>query len=88
MPTLIRLLITLLFLAGLVYVGMLALVSFVDPTPEETRIRIPARELLGGGAPTLPGATPLPGQAAPAAEPVEEPVEEPLAEPVPEPVAE
>ncbi|MDP2780526.1 MAG: histidine kinase, partial [Devosia sp.] len=31
MPTLIRLIITLLFLAGLVYAGMVALVSFVEP---------------------------------------------------------
>jgi hypothetical protein len=63
MPTLIRLVITLLFLAGLVYAGMFALVAFVEPTPKETTIRIPARDLLGGGAPALPG------QAAPAAEP-------------------
>ena len=66
MPTLIRLIITLLFLAGLVYAGMIALVAFVEPTPKETTIRIPARELLGGGAPALPGT-------APAAEPAVEP---------------
>ena len=67
MPTLIRLIITLLFLAGLVYAGMVALVSFVEPTPKQTTIRIPARELLGGGAPALPGT------AAPAEEPAAEP---------------
>ena len=66
MPTLIRLIITLLFLAGLVYAGMIALVAFVEPTPKETTIRIPARELLGGGAPALPG-TAAPSE--PAAEP-------------------
>lgn len=47
MPSLIRLLITLIFLAGLVYAGMFALVTFVKPTPEEVSQRIPARELLG-----------------------------------------
>lgn len=56
MPTLIRLIITLLFLAGLVYAGMFALVAFVEPTPKEVTIRIPQRDLLGGGAPALPGA--------------------------------
>jgi hypothetical protein len=59
MPTLIRLVITLLFLAGLVYAGMFALVAFVDPTPKQTTIRIPARDLLGGGAPALPGRAPV-----------------------------
>ncbi|HLV82615.1 MAG TPA: hypothetical protein VKY62_02435 [Devosia sp.] len=58
MPTLIRLIITLLFLAGLVYAGMVALVSFVEPAPKQVTIRIPARDLLGGGAPVLPGSTP------------------------------
>tara|TARA_R110002020_G_scaffold15221_1_gene54232 strand:- start:650 stop:862 length:213 start_codon:yes stop_codon:yes gene_type:complete len=55
MPTLIRLVITLVFLAGLVYVGMFALVAFVEPTPEPVTIRIPARDLLGTEAPALPG---------------------------------
>ena len=68
MPTLIRLIITLLFLAGLVYAGMIALVAFVEPTPKETTIRIPARELLGGGAPALPGTA---APAEPAVEPAE-----------------
>ena len=71
MPTLIRLIIMLLFLAGLVYAGMFALVSFVEPTPKPVTIRIPARELLGGGAPALPGATPTetPDPATPAVTP-------------------
>jgi hypothetical protein len=47
MPTLFRLLITLLFLAGLAYAGMFALVTFVEPSPKEVSQRIPARELLG-----------------------------------------
>jgi len=69
MPTLIRLVISLLFLAGLVYAGMFALVAFVEPTPKPVTIRIPARELLGGGAPTLPGTAPAATETAPAAEP-------------------
>jgi len=55
MPTLIRLLITLLFLAGLAYAGMIALIAFVEPTPREVTIRIPQRDLLGGGQAPLPG---------------------------------
>ena len=47
MPTLFRLLITLLFLAGLVFAGMFALVSFVDPQPKPISQKIPTRELLG-----------------------------------------
>lgn len=60
MPTLIRLIITLLFLAGLVYAGMVALIAFVEPTPKEVTIRIPARDLLSGGQPALPGTEPTP----------------------------
>jgi hypothetical protein len=76
MPTLFRLLITLLFLAGLVYAGMIALVAFVEPTPKETTIRIPQRELLGGGQPALPG-TAAPVETASAATPA------PAAQPAP-----
>jgi hypothetical protein len=68
MPTLIRLVISLLFLAGLVYAGMFALVAFVEPTPKPVTIRIPARELLGGGAPALPGKAPTATETAPAAQ--------------------
>ena len=67
MPTLIRLIITLSFLAGLVYAGMFALVAFVEPTPKEVTIRIPAKDLLGASAPALPG-QPAPAPA-PAAQP-------------------
>jgi hypothetical protein len=70
MPTLIRLIITLLFLAGLVYAGMVALIAFVEPTPKEVTIRIPARDLLSGGQPALPGtAAPTEEPAAPTQEP-------------------
>lgn len=56
MPTLIRLFITLLFLAGLVFAGMIALVAFVEPEPEQVTIRIPTRDLLDESAPA-PGAS-------------------------------
>lgn len=68
MPTLIRLIITLLFLAGLVYAGMIALISLVEPTPKEVTIRIPTAELLNGGQRPLPGTEPA-QPAAPAGEP-------------------
>jgi len=55
MPSLIRLLITLIFLAGLIYAGMFALVTFVEPTPKEVSQRIPTRELLGGTETARPG---------------------------------
>lgn len=86
MPTLIRLIITLLFLAGLVYAGMFGLVSFVEPTQKEQTIRIPSRDLLGGGAAGLPG-TETAEPAAPAEEPAAEPAA-PAAEPTtpPEPL--
>ena len=71
MPTLIRLIIALLFLAGLAYAGMFALVAFVEPTPKQTTIRIPSRDLLGGGAPALPGSAPAAQPAAPEAAPAE-----------------
>lgn len=66
MPSLIRLIIVLLFLGGLVYAGMIALIAFVEPTPKEVTIRIPAAELLNGGQRPLPGTQPA---AEPAAEP-------------------
>jgi uncharacterized membrane-anchored protein len=46
MPTLIRLFIILLVLAGLVYGGMIALVAMVKPPEELVTIRIPPRELI------------------------------------------
>lgn len=58
MPTLIRLIITLLFLAGLVYAGMIALIAFVEPTPKDVTIPIRTQELLNGGQRPLPGTEP------------------------------
>lgn len=46
MPTLIRLFVLLLVLAGLGYGGMVALTMVVTPKEREVSIRIPARELL------------------------------------------
>lgn len=46
MPTLIRLLVLLLVLAGIAYGAMFALVALVDPGEQEVSIRIPARNLL------------------------------------------
>ena len=54
MPTLIRLVITLLFLVGLAYGGMIALVAYVQPKPKEITIRIPSTALLKASAPTPP----------------------------------
>jgi hypothetical protein len=75
MPTLIRLIITLLFLAGLAYAGMFVLVAFVEPKPKEITIRIPTRDLLNESAPPLPGtAAPVepPSLVAPAPTPAPE----------------
>lgn len=60
MPSLIRLLITLIFLGGLAFAGMFGLVTFVDPKPKEVSQRIPTRELLGETMATRPGGTGLP----------------------------
>jgi len=60
MPTLFRLLITLIFLGSLVFAGMFALVSFVEPSPREVAVRIPTRELFGETAPTRPAGLPTP----------------------------
>lgn len=45
MPTLIRLVIALLFLVGLGYAAMFALTVMVDPGEKDITVRIPAREL-------------------------------------------
>lgn len=45
MPTLIRLFLVLLVLAGLGFAGMIALTSMVDPGEKDITIKIPAREL-------------------------------------------
>ncbi len=56
MPTLVRLFVVLLLLAGLVVAGMVALTMFVDPGEKEITVRIPARDLAPR---TGPGASDL-----------------------------
>lgn len=47
MPSLIRLVITLLFLGALAYAGMFALSVLVEPREKEVSVRVPARDLFG-----------------------------------------
>jgi hypothetical protein len=42
MPSLIKLLVSLAILAGLVYGGMLALATLVEPTPRDMSFTVPA----------------------------------------------
>lgn len=42
MPSLIRFLFTLAVIGGIIYGGMWALVMYVEPTPREMSVRIPA----------------------------------------------
>jgi hypothetical protein len=46
MPTLIRLFVVLLVLAGLAYGAMIGLVMMVQPADKEVTVRIPARDLV------------------------------------------
>lgn len=46
MPTLIRLFLVLVVLAGLGFAGMIALTVMVDPGEKDITIKIPARELV------------------------------------------
>lgn len=46
MPTLIRLLLVLVVLAGLGFAGMIALTVMVDPGEKDITIKIPARDLM------------------------------------------
>jgi hypothetical protein len=45
MPSLIRFLVLILVLGGIVYVAMLALDLFVEPSPREMTIRVPAERV-------------------------------------------
>jgi hypothetical protein len=55
MPSLIRLVVVLLVLAGIGYGGMIALTMAVDPGEKEMSYRIPSRDLWAeeGAAPAL-----------------------------------
>ena len=46
MPTLIRLVIALVFLAGLGYAGLFSLARLVDPQPREMTVTIPPDKLF------------------------------------------
>ncbi|WP_342150721.1 histidine kinase [Methylorubrum sp. SB2] len=48
MPTLFRFLATIAILAGLVFAGMFALATFVQPTPREIIVNIPNTKLQPG----------------------------------------
>ena len=61
MPTLIRLFLVLVVLAGLGFAGMFALTMFVDPGEKDITIRIPARELIpASGGPDIIDVNDLP----------------------------
>ncbi len=45
MPSLLRFLATIAILAGLVFAGMFALATFVEPTPREMSVTIPNSKL-------------------------------------------
>ena len=49
LPTLFRFLATIAILAGLVFAGMFALATFVEPTPREMSVNIPSSKLQPGG---------------------------------------
>jgi hypothetical protein len=58
MPTLVRLLTALLFLAGAVFAAMAALVYLVEPTPHPVVIELPLDQLKPPPAPGQPIAPP------------------------------
>jgi len=47
MPSLIRFLIVIIFLAGLGFAGMFALSVFVQPPEKTVTMKVPARDLFG-----------------------------------------
>lgn len=74
MPSLIRFLIVLLFLAGIAYGGMIAMVAMVEPNQREVTVRIPTTTLFGDEQNVVPARPGLPvpgGGAAPATTPSE-----------------
>ena len=48
MPTLLRFFATLAILAGLVFAAMFTLANFVQPTPREMTVTVPASKLQPG----------------------------------------
>ena len=47
MPSLIRFLVFLIFVAGLIFAGMVALTVFVDPGHHEITVNVPTKNFLG-----------------------------------------
>jgi len=64
MPTLIRLIVALMFLGGLGFAGLFALTVLVDPGQKQITVKIPAREMVL--TPILPTPAPAVAEAAPA----------------------
>ena len=60
MPTLIRLFIVLIVLAGLGFAGMVGLTMMVDPGEKDITIKIPARELVPAQSPDIIDVNDLP----------------------------
>jgi hypothetical protein len=65
MPTLIRLSLFLLFIAGLGFAGMIALTVMVNPDEKDITIKIPARELTPASQPIDLNNLPAPVNVAP-----------------------
>jgi hypothetical protein len=59
MPTLIRLIVALLFLGGLGFAGLFALTIFVDPGQKQITVKIPQRELVLTPVIAAPPAAPV-----------------------------
>lgn len=59
MPTLIRLIVALLFLGGLGFAGLFALTIFVNPGQKQITVKIPQRELVLTPVIAVPPAAPV-----------------------------
>ena len=64
MPTLIRLIVALLFLGGLGFAGLFALTVFVDPGQKQITVKIPTRDMVL--TPVVAQPAPVVAEAAPA----------------------
>jgi len=78
MPTLIRLIVALLFLGGLGFAGLFALTVFVDPGQKQITVKIPTRDMVltpvvAQPAPAVAEAAPAPATDDPKAKVVDTP---------------
>ena len=64
MPTLIRLIVALLFLGGIGFAGLFALTVFVDPGQKQITVKIPTRDMVL--TPIVAQPQPVVAEAAPA----------------------